>query len=454
MSSRRLSVPLSGSDYFALALDHDMRRSGLAGNVCRLVVDLDGHLDAARLREAIDASGMEPWFANAAYSRRLPFIKPCWRRRGRARRLRIAEHVTPPAPRPGQPEGSDLSLPGGDLAIPSYPLTCCFDLVHRSTGRTSLVLTWHHGMMDARGAELLLSHINTPAEPEQLAGLLFGAEPQRLHQQFREWFGVVGGLREARRSLMHVDEASHPPIASADGNGVSRVGARNRFRILPFTQAETARVGAHGDRVGASFRHSLFYLAATVRALEAVRAGRGAGPASYLVPVPQDRRRRGAAGPVFSNRVSFFFYRAEPADVASIEALVAALARQMTDQVRRGVPDSFAKAMDMFQRVPLAWYARILHGPSGGQFASLFFSDTGHWRGAGEASPAFLGMPVVDLTHLAPVSSPPGLGVVCSTFEGRLAVVLSWVEGVLGEDEIDLMARTLRAELLGGGADR
>jgi hypothetical protein len=177
-----------------------------------------------------------------------------------------------------------------------------------------------------------------------------------------------------------------------------------------------------------------------------VRRQQGAEPATYLVPVPQDRRRRGAAGPIFSNQLSFLFYRGEPEDVASMERLVAALARQMTRQVRERVPDSFAKALDMFQRVPLGWYARLLHGPSGGQFASLFFSDTGEsFRG----QDSFLGAPITGIQHFAPVGFPPGVAVICSTFRACLSVVLSWVEGCLAEDEVGLLARSLRAELLG-----
>jgi len=98
--------------------------------------------------------------------------------------------------------------------------------------------------------------------------------------------------------------------------------------------------------------------------------------------------------------------------------------------------------------VPLGWYARILRGPSGGQFASLFFSDTGE-SFCGRTS--FLGAPIVGIAHLPPVPVPPGVAVVCSTFQGRLGIVLSWVEGCLAADEVDLVERTLRSELLADG---
>ena len=444
MSGKRPSIPLTGGDYFALALDHTMRRAGMAGSICRLVVELGGRLEAKRLRAALDASGLEPWLANVRFSRALPFLKPRWRQRRGGGSLPIAERAAADAP-PAPDERSNLA----------------FDLVHQPDGKTALILTWHHGLMDARGAELLLHHIDAsaagkPPSPETV----FGNVAPTLREQLRDWLRAPARLRLSRQSLTLVDAASRPPLVSLTPNGrrghrelargraSGARGASSRFRTLSFTLEETARIAAVGDRAGAGFRRSLFCLAAAVRALDAVRARRGAETATWLVPVPQDRRRRGALGPIFSNQVSFLFYRGEPDDLASIETLVASLRRQMTEQVRDRIPDYFALAMEMFQRVPLGWYARILRGPSGGQFASLFFSDTGE-SFCGRTS--FLGAPIVGIAHLPPVPVPPGVAVVCSTFQGRLGIVLSWVEGCLAADEVDLVERTLRSELLADG---
>ena len=449
MSFRARAIPLTGADYFALALDRDMRRAGMAGNISRVVVELDGRIDAAQVRAAIDSSGMVSWLAGITWGRVLPFLRPRWRLPRCGGRVPVVEHAAA--------EGWDPYSPAS-AAAPGRPApTSCglgsarprlaFDLAQHADA-TTLTLSWHHGMADAHGAEFLLRHLDAAAGGvARAADALVASAPAATREGANGWLSLPERLRSARRSLSLVDAACRPPIAAIGRRSVGAAPA-SCFRCIPFSEEQTRRVEARGDRVGAGFRRSLFILAGAIRAVDAVRELRGAEAVAYLVPVPHDRRRPGVCGPVLGNRFSFLFYRAEPGDVRSAEGLVASLRRQMTEQVREGVPGGFAAAMDMFRRVPLGWYARILRGPSGGQFASLFFSDTGEsLRG----QDSFLGEPITGVVHLPPVRVPPGVAVVCSTFRGRLSVVLSWVEGCLSDEEVALLEARLRAELLGEG---
>jgi len=443
------SLPLTGGDYFVLALDYQMRRADMRGNVCRLVVKLDGTVDAERLRAAIRVSGTQPWLANVRFRRTLPFLKPRWRWCAGNRELPVAERAAPGGWQPGAPlppigTKQDPAVVG--LRPGRSPVA--FDLVDGPAGGgTTLVLTWHHGIMDARGAELLLQHINAAADGEPPGEhVLLGNGRLLSAAQVRAQSGWWPSLHAARQSLFLVDRVSRAPLASMRPEGDGPFEPRNLFRLISFTREETDLIIRNGDRAGAGFRRSLFFLAASARALHAVRTRRGAEPAAFLVPVPQDLRRRGAPGPVFFNHVSFLFYRAEPEHLGSMKELVATLTRQMTEQIRDRMPYSFDTAMRMFQRLPLGLYARILRGPSRGRFATFFFSDTGE---SFRDRQSFLGARITDIAHLAPVAFPPGIALIWTTFQGRLNVVLSWVDGCLADDEVDSVEQTLRAELLG-----
>jgi hypothetical protein len=162
--------------------------------------------------------------------------------------------------------------------------------------------------------------------------------------------------------------------------------------------------------------------------------------------VPHDLRRRGATGPIFSNQLSFLFYRLEPHLAASLTDTLGELTRQFMDQVRNRTPESFLAAMEMFKILPLDFYLHRLSRPTRGKFASFFFTDAGETC-AGMRD--LLGARVTAVTHLAPASRPPGLTVVFSRFRRQLTAVLSWVDDCLSTEEVNTLERGLRAALLG-----
>jgi len=304
--------------------------------------------------------------------------------------------------------------------------------------------------MDARGAELLLRRVGNPIDGESEAEA-FGrpASPSDVDLPgafVRRWLRFPSTARFARRSILHIAQASRAPIASLAPDGAARPGDAIDYRIVAFSEEETAAIDEAGERAGAGFRKSLFSLAATIRAIDAIRVRRGAPPLPMAIPVPIDLRRRGALGPTLSNHVTFLFFRVEPRQATSTGQVVSLLKEQMMDQMREGIPQSCATMMDLFRRVPLAAYARLVRRPSKGQIATFFFSDTGESCSGLET---FLGHPVADAFHFAPVSRPPGVAVIFTRFRGRLAAVLSWAEGCLDESEQRLFEERLRAELLG-----
>jgi len=72
-------LQLTGGDYFILALDRQMRRAGLPGNVCRLVWRLEGTVDTDRLRQRLATSPLLHWLARVHMMRFLPILSPRWR---------------------------------------------------------------------------------------------------------------------------------------------------------------------------------------------------------------------------------------------------------------------------------------------------------------------------------------------------------------------------------------
>lgn len=445
VSSRRTDtayLPLTESDYFVLALDRQMRSIGLPGNICRLVLQLDGHLDLKVLREALNNCCSVNWLANKRVKRWLPFTVPLWFSTMSNGRLLIAEHRAK-EPRPHLAGVADSSI--NHRLNPFKEAGIAFDLIHYPDRTTDLVLSWHHVLTGAHGAELLLEQISNPGVKTALV--------DNEMSQNNEFWNTPGSARKklvrrlmfARQSRLFIDKIHRQPLAAITSGSRREYTEGHSYRPVYFSEPESRTIEANCDLQGASFYKSLFVLAAVIRALHALWVARGKKGGAYVVTVPQDLRKRGAAGPIFSNHVSFLFYRIEPEDLVSIKTLVASLKQQMTGQLRSKFPAAFSTAMGLFRRLPLRLYARIVGGDPTREWPHFYFSDIGDSL---QNVREFLGVPIESLCHLAPVAIPPGIAVISGRFRNRLNIVLSCVTGCLTEQEMELFEKTIRAELL------
>ena len=102
-------------------------------------------------------------------------------------------------------------------------------------------------------------------------------------------------------------------------------------------------------------------------------------------------------------------------------------------------------ALNMFKVLPPGFYVKHLGKPTRGKIASLSFSDSG------EACPGmteFCGGRILDVTHLIPCWSSPGVTMLFLQFANRLSVLLSCVDDCISAAEADGIERDLRQVLL------
>ena len=435
---------LTGGDYFIHALDHQMRRAGMPGNNCRIVLRLERKPDTARLRQSLASSPIFDWLGGARMVRPLPVFAPRWRTAAQPAAI-FQEHVCDGA--------SHLEVAGLPVAVLAHVLRAdrspalALDLVCHADGAADLALTWNHALMDVHGAELLLRHLHNDGTAEKAAAAPHFHNPEQADLGLsRLWRGHWRRLMFARGSLGLINAVCHEPLFSLLPKARPQGACRNHYRVVTFTEAEGERIEAHCQRLNAGFRPSLFRLAATIQAVHALAVRRGSATGAYLVPVPHDLRRHGAAGPILSNQLSFLFYRIEPALAGSMTGTIAELTRQLTEQIRHRHPESFLAAMEMFKLMPPGFYVHRLGRPTGGKFAAFFFSDGGETC-AGMND--LFGAPIMGVTHLAPAARPPGLTVIFSRFRRRLNAMLAWVDDCLSPEEAESLAQSLRAALLG-----
>jgi hypothetical protein len=335
-------IRLAPGDYFMHGQDCRMRRVGLAGNVCRVALRLDGALNTQLLRQRVAASPMLDWLARVRITRPLPVFPPVWRTVVEPGAV-LHEHDEQEAGEDGSGRLPPVVMER-DLHAGQGP-ALALDLVRHADETRHLVLSWNHALMDVRGAELILRHlnandaVNAPPTMEDLIN------PEQRRTSLSRWWRNV---KCARGSMEWLRASGREPLFTLLPAAQPASPCHGQSRVLAFSQEETTRIEARCQRLNAGFRRSHFYLAASLRALHTVAAARGNKEGAYLVPVPHDMRRRGSNGPIFSNHLSILFYRIEPRQAVCLSGIIDELSRQTMDQLRSRFPESCMAALDMF----------------------------------------------------------------------------------------------------------
>ena len=432
-------IRLAAGDYFMHGQDARMRQLGLQGNVCRVALRLDGGFNTALLRERVTASPMLNWLARVRITRPLPVFPAVWRTVDQPGAV-LYEHDGPEVngAETGQlpREVMERDLHAGEGAA------LALDLVRQADDTRHLVLSWNHALMDVRGAELVLRHLNANGGVKESPTMGDLINPDQMTSSWSRWWANV---KIARGSMAWLRASGREPLFSLVPAGRPAGPCRGQSRVISFSREETIRIEERCQRLNAGFRRSHFYLAASLRGLHTVASARGNKDGAYLAPVPHDIRKRGGTGPIFSNHLSILFYRIEPSQAVSLRGIIDELTRQMMDQVRSRFPECCMASLEMFKPLPLNFYVRHLGTPTRGKFASLCFSDSGE---SCAGMKELLGGRIQTVTHLVPTWRPPGLTVLFWSFGGELRALLAWVEDCLSPPEVDVLEQGLRAGLL------
>lgn len=418
-----------------------MRRSGLEGNICCAILQLDRGLDVDRLRRRMKESPLMDWLARARAVRPLPFLPPRWRTSGPPGEI-FFEHNDQ-----GNEMETSWSLPKVVLQRqlrPDREPGVAFDLVHHADGTSHLFFSWNHTHLDASGVDFVLHHLSVDNENTALKDFI--SPKQITGLPVKQWWDRMGF---AKTSWNWLEQSGKEPLFTPAPTGPRAKDLQNHQRRIRFTEEETARILAQVSKITGGFRRSHFYLAACVKALHSIALQRGNKDGAYLIPVPHDTRRHGAKGPIFSNHLSVLFYRIENQQAAKMADIVGELGKQMTSMIRDKFPEACMAALNMFKVLPPGYYIKQLGKPTKGKIASLSFSDSG------EACPGmadFCGAKILDVTHLIPCWRCPGVTILFLEFGKRLSLMLSWVDDSISLAEADSLERDLRKLLLEGEA--
>jgi hypothetical protein len=417
------SVVLNGSDQLMRGFDHELRRHGFAGNQCQIILELAGKITADILQKRLAALQNEFPILNSRVGK---IFRPKWKIPARAKKeISVRAHRDAPNLRP-KLFNEPLRIKRGELIR--------FDLIERADGKTDLIFTWTHLLMDATAAE----HFLTAVSDEKI--ILPKSNPQPLGAPVK-WPERLDLMKKSVEQLDKFCE-QQPRALKTRFVGASR---ELSYRVEKFSAEETKQIRVNGSKLCGILGDAQFHAVAAALELHRLHQKIGAATKSYILPMPVGLRPKGKIEPLFSNQVDMLMIQFLPEQLDSVPTAVATLKTQTAQALRENSVSYGRKLSELFSFLPLPIYIRVLKHGLKGEICSIFFGDTANVNPKLEN---FLGVPVENFTHAAAVTPSPGLGVIFYYFRGELRVTIVHAKTVLNETEVAEFSAALRMRLL------
>ena len=421
---------LSGPDWVINTLDHMMKAATCAGNMSQVVLQLSSPLEENEVRSRLSGFVKQFPVAQGRVARDLK-LAPYWKIPAKAERdaTLTVHHV--------EDRGSLASFFPALEKSANTPFRddqehVSFHLLTNGQ-RSVLSMAFDHRIFDARGAESFLNLFSQDRNGNGMSGDLTFTSTPALTQWSRKF--LAG--RNVNRRIMALSRSTPEALPLPDDAGRSY-----RYRLLSFTEQETAAIYERAYQEAGYLMESPYLLAVIMQSMHELLATKLRPTSSYLIPVTTDLRPGlEPLQEVFFNYVSYLFYQIPVQEVVDRRGLIALLKQQMYDQVKSGFPRDLAEASLLTRIAPLPLLGKLLHLPLKGRMATFAFSHLG--KSAYQQS-AFMGKDVENIFHMPRVPVPPGLGFFSNYYNGRLNLVISYLDGLLSDTDVRLIEQGIR----------
>lgn len=422
-------ILLTPADCFMLALEKQhIRRLEASNNTCRYLLELEGRFNVDQFTSDIRSNSNLNRLAHLTAKKKHPLSIPSW------------SEAEPVGEIPIYVFETDLLIPEEIInrKISGHqPPLISFDILFRSNGDSTIILSWHHLLMDGYGALLLMKQLANGMPKKQLQ-----LHDNSTHERLR-W----RDLMNATRAKFFIDRISRKPLTGIFTSSKKNTNTRQKVRVIRFTEQETNRLDKVGPLLGAQFGRSPLYLACAARSVRSLLLEKKIPMHDFWIPVPRDQRKKGALGPLLGNHLSFIFYRLKAESLSSLKETVTSINHQMVDQLKTNMSHDYDILMRFLRRTPSPLYYYWIKGPKGGSLASFLFTVAADHP---NDFLQFYNHKIIDAWNFPSNIYPPGLTFAFMKFQGRLHLMVMYFEEVISESDIDTIEKQIRHELIVG----
>ena len=145
---------------------------------------------------------------------------------------------------------------------------------------------------------------------------------------------------------------------------------------------------------------------------------------------------------VFFNNWSMIFFKISQDDIETPSELIKSIKEQMYDNISSGYSMHPTNANYLMRILPLGLMHklmnRIMKG-TGGSFSFSFIKDSVYEHDT------FMDSRILNIYHIPNIPIQPGIGLFFSSFGGKINAVLSFIESILSDSEIDLIEKNINS---------
>jgi hypothetical protein len=443
-SSQIQVFPFTSSDGFILALDDLCNRTWGGCLSATTEIEIEGEPDREKLRWLAHEIPRRFPFLGAVLHRGVLFQSARWQLRADSPSvpLPLEFHRLEDVPGDEAVVASAQALRTRLLKLRLHENGCPphlrLDVVRHQRGRWLLLITWSHLLLDAVGIELFVRAI---ARLWDDADAVMPGH-RALHPEVSVW-QLFQDSEAIRKFLFHLSDKHFP---SASGGRYVKGDPLHLVEI--FSDDESRRFGEVLKSVGGDLMAVFFHAVLAARAHRALLHSRGMKHATIMLLVPAQLRPKTAAGDplIFQNHMTMLHYVLENDELDNIISACRLLMRQNVEHMRRKHHLSFSALLSLTRHIPSRMMLRLIRWQRRGELASLFHSWTGTFvQGIDHA----FGGRMLNGFHVPGVPAPAGSGLFFSDCQGRISIVLSWVDSCLSADEVAIMRKQWRHDLLG-----
>jgi len=423
--------PLNAADHFTLMMDHEIRKSGLAGNLCALVIELETCPDKDELSKKTRSFAQR--FPLAVASLQKTGRRYAWEERHKSPDI-FFHHVCHDVKNSGTFQIETLKK----IINKKQPLEDLLPVeVHliESEKNNQLVLRWFHPLCDAKGIELILHHIIHQGQHQHNdapAGVDAWLAKQGLWQKIKFAFKARNNIRQLDRLNSALLNPADQPADTFD------------FQIVRYDKEQTAKINMLARQYAGMTGTALYFIGCMMRTLKTVGCDhQGDG---FCVPYAFNLRKRKALFPIFGNHVSFLFSQASHTQLKSKQQLFEHLKEQNKHSIRHSLDFAMLPLMEAGSWLNLDRFGEIVRkNPQATERSSFWFSYTG------EMDPPMteiLGCNVTGLFQISPVTAPPSFGMLVSQLNGELTISYCYIPQHVPEEKLVRITKQMSLELM------
>ena len=413
-------LELNGADCFHLLLENFNEPNSTSNNVVRMLISVKSREELEKLIFAIENSEVTQWIAQLRLERKSLKV-PYWVKDPKSSRLKVIKHDN---------RTTFDQVKHEPININRDPLIR-FDVLNSGV-EFKLIFSWHHIIMDGRGAGFLVQHLTSKDSIEEIDDSYIYKRPienKSFKTRFKRMFDVKHFVED-----MLKDSLEAPKVKNPEAEGF-------HHEVISFDHKQSKIIEQNASEAGCKFGINMFQLACCFLAYQKAT---GANKKLW-VPVPYDGRKRGGSGPIIGNHISFLFYKIEPDKIRNPAEAVASLTEQMNNQLKRDIPSKYNDMLSLMRKFPLWFNKWATTRASRGRISSFLYSSSGQ----GYWDTKRFHTSFEDLILIPPFSNDPGITFTFSRFNDTIKLNIAACKTKFDNNKLSLIQDTLQAYLLG-----